>query len=289
MVVTFVYGSLDYVCDTLDLRRLNKQATEALQLIHALERMAAASTPEEIKKIGYANHPITRMWEGYLPALQYYYNATLAAYRRRLEAKHAADPKYKNKRTSSDTDPSTPSTPSKRVFYPFTEQQLASIQYETLDAFLARDTSPIPASEPANPSSASTPPPPIPPPIIFPWWFQWHPVIASHWASLLRKDPAYYQPFYDALPEATRTEIAPFLASGYVWTNKLTQDQIRDFQVAYCAPIGAGAPANYRWTREEVMQWMADPLRNPKTGRAIKEGKTGIYGDLLKAKKIYSL
>lgn len=264
MVVTFVYGSLEYVCATLDKRRLNKQATEALQLIQALDRIAQATAPEEIKKIGYANHPITRMWEGYLPALQYYYNATLVAHRNRRGPAPGS---------------SAPTTPEKRTLFPFSEIQLANILYDTVDAYLERNGAPfVPTLLPNGD-----------PPIVFPWWFRWHPVIASHWASLLRKDPAYYRVLYNALPDETRRSIDPFLESGYVWTNKLTVDQVRDFKLEYCAPIGTGAPANYRWTREEVLQWMANPLQNPKTKRSIKEGKTGIYGDLMKAKRLYNL
>jgi hypothetical protein len=72
-----------------------------------------------------------------------------------------------------------------------------------------------------------------------------------------------------------------------VWTHNLTPHQIEHFSLQYCAPIGSGAPATYRWTTEEVVQWRNNPLVNPKTGRLIKPSKTGVYADLKKAEKLY--
>lgn len=50
--------------ERLDWRRLNKQRSEALQLIRALE-----GTTE-----GWKNHPAAKMWTGYVPALKYYFD-----------------------------------------------------------------------------------------------------------------------------------------------------------------------------------------------------------------------
>ena len=50
----------------LDYRRLGKQRVEAHQVLNVL--MGRTETK------GWVNHPITRMWDGYEPALQLYFN-----------------------------------------------------------------------------------------------------------------------------------------------------------------------------------------------------------------------
>ena len=50
----------------LDWRRLGKQRVEAHQILNVLL--------ERTNTKGWRNHPITRMWEGYEPALQLYFN-----------------------------------------------------------------------------------------------------------------------------------------------------------------------------------------------------------------------
>ena len=50
----------------LDYRRLGKQRVEAHQILNVLL--------ERTDTKGWRNHPITRMWEGYEPALQHYFN-----------------------------------------------------------------------------------------------------------------------------------------------------------------------------------------------------------------------
>ena len=51
---------------TLDYRRLGKQRVEAHQVLNVL--LGRTETK------GWVNHPITRMWNGYEPALQMYFN-----------------------------------------------------------------------------------------------------------------------------------------------------------------------------------------------------------------------
>ena len=67
----------------LDSRRLNKQCTEAKQIIDALARMSSesSSTDKENKEskekrivIGFRNHPAVLQWRGYEDALKYYFN-----------------------------------------------------------------------------------------------------------------------------------------------------------------------------------------------------------------------
>ena len=50
----------------LDWRRLGKQRVEAHQVLNVLVGRTETK--------GWVNHPITRMWEGYEPALQQYFN-----------------------------------------------------------------------------------------------------------------------------------------------------------------------------------------------------------------------
>ena len=50
----------------LDWRRLGKQRVEAHQILNVLL--------ERTNTKGWRNHPITRMWDGYEPALQLYFN-----------------------------------------------------------------------------------------------------------------------------------------------------------------------------------------------------------------------
>ena len=117
--------------------------------------------------------------------------------------------------------------------------------------------------------------------IDMPWWFAWKPLIQTHRSSLLRKMPEYYTNIFEGKINKK------YLDKGYVWPSKLTQEQIDNFDVSYCEEIGTGAPANYRWSKEEVEIWLENRFINPKTGRKIKETKTGIYADILKAAKIY--
>ncbi|CAB5220198.1 hypothetical protein UFOVP235_1, partial [uncultured Caudovirales phage] len=52
----------------LDNKRLNKQITEARQIMRALARKRLGI------KAGWQNHPAVRMWEGHMLALQRYHN-----------------------------------------------------------------------------------------------------------------------------------------------------------------------------------------------------------------------
>lgn len=263
MVVTFVVGSLAYTCLTLDKLRLNKQAIEALQIIRALTReeeeeetQIAPSEADDAddkpkKRIGWLRHPAVLMWRGYIPALKYYYNAVRdECIARRINL----------------TEPA----------FAFDSACLENVQYQTVDDFLAE--------RPYDPNA-----------IVFPWWFTWKPLIYSHRASLLRKSPETYAPVFQSTEKVEHAheiaELEPFLDKGYVWPSKLTTAQIAAFTPNDCAPIGAGAPPTFRWSRDEVAAWMVQPLVNPKTGRAIKatKGKTGIYADLAKAKRLYKM
>jgi hypothetical protein len=62
-VQTFLpYPDFERTADVLDDRRLGKQRVEVLQILNAMHRAGG----------GWANHPATRMWRGYEPALVAY-------------------------------------------------------------------------------------------------------------------------------------------------------------------------------------------------------------------------
>ena len=60
------YKSFDESLKSLDYRRLGKQRVEAKQILNVLLGRT--------KTNGWRNHPITKMWKGYEPALQLYFN-----------------------------------------------------------------------------------------------------------------------------------------------------------------------------------------------------------------------
>lgn len=65
---TFIpYTDFDLCARALDYRRLGKQRVECKQILNAIER----------GKGGWANHPATRMWRGYEPALRQYMRAII--------------------------------------------------------------------------------------------------------------------------------------------------------------------------------------------------------------------
>jgi hypothetical protein len=121
--------------------------------------------------------------------------------------------------------------------------------------------------------------------VVYPWWFTWPQLHLSHKCSLLRKDPEYYSEKF-----TLTTKESKWLLHGYIWPSKLEAIDInrRYKPEQVCVPIGSGAPAQYRWSVNEVIVWNKNRLVNPRTGRAIKAGtKTGIYNDIEKAYNYY--
>lgn len=73
MVVTFLpYPDFTKSIQSLDDQRLGKQRVEAKQLISALRNGGSL-----------LKHPACKMWEGYIPALEHYYNTCLDEWERR--------------------------------------------------------------------------------------------------------------------------------------------------------------------------------------------------------------
>jgi hypothetical protein len=76
MVNTFIpLPTFDECAKVLDNRRLGKQRVEAKQILNLLTN--------ETKTNAWRNHPVTRMWENYVPALKLYYNTIVKEWIRR--------------------------------------------------------------------------------------------------------------------------------------------------------------------------------------------------------------
>jgi hypothetical protein len=74
MVNTFLpYKNFEETAKVLDYRRLNKQILECDQILKALEKKRSGFQG----KIGWINHPATRMWEGYEDCLEVYRDVML--------------------------------------------------------------------------------------------------------------------------------------------------------------------------------------------------------------------
>jgi len=84
---TFIpYTDFDECARALDYRRLGKQRVECKQILNAIERGSG----------GWANHPATRMWRGYEPALRQYMRAiilewTARGYKNNMEIPNPED------------------------------------------------------------------------------------------------------------------------------------------------------------------------------------------------------
>ena len=69
------YSSFRKTMKVLDYRRLGKQRVEAKQILNILMNRT--------EKMGWRNHPIVKMWEGYEGALQLYFNDCVEEWIRR--------------------------------------------------------------------------------------------------------------------------------------------------------------------------------------------------------------
>jgi hypothetical protein len=117
-----------------------------------------------------------------------------------------------------------------------------------------------------------------------PWWYSNKQVQYSNMASLNRKDPSFYEFKY---PDEYNDH-------GYIWINKLNNDQLEKMKKDeflelkdICSPIGTGAPAQFRVTKEEALNWFSNKNINPKTNRKIKENSS-IYNMYNKAYIFYT-
>ncbi|KAG6547254.1 hypothetical protein Mapa_011190 [Marchantia paleacea] len=88
------YPSLERSIQCLDKRRLGKQRVEAMQILNVISddpppvNRDPSTAPKavngaKVKRRGWANAPVVRMWRGYTDALANYYNICLAEWERR--------------------------------------------------------------------------------------------------------------------------------------------------------------------------------------------------------------
>ena len=122
---------------------------------------------------------------------------------------------------------------------------------------------------------------------ILPWFYTNKQIQESFKASLLRKNPEYYEKMWSCDED--------YMKNGYIWIHKLSKDQIEQMKkgidlplIDICEKFGSGTPAQYRISRELCQKWILRKHMNPETWRTIKESGT-IYKDYEKASKFYGL
>lgn len=115
----------------------------------------------------------------------------------------------------------------------------------------------------------------------FPPWFGFPPLILSHRAALIRKDPEAYNEF-------NSDEVVEYYDKGYLWPHKQPDKMYEEWDFKYLDPIGEGAPVQFRISEEDATKWVNDKLKNPKTGRSIKKGAK-MYKEYEAAAQYYEL
>lgn len=103
-----------------------------------------------------------------------------------------------------------------------------------------------------------------------PWWYKNKQLQYCNMASLARKDPKFYSGVF--------TFPSEYEHHGYIWMNKVKPEHLEKMKDNtpvnlddICDPIGKGAPAHYRYTKEQTMLWYKNKLVNPITNRKIKK------------------
>ena len=80
MQIFLPYSDFKTSLRVLDYKRLGKQRVEAMQIINLLEgKLTKKGTPYRSWK----NHPVSKMWAGYIPALKEYTNLCIIEWIRR--------------------------------------------------------------------------------------------------------------------------------------------------------------------------------------------------------------
>ena len=109
--------------------------------------------------------------------------------------------------------------------------------------------------------------------IQFPPWYYWRHLHLSHKCSLLRKNKEYYSDKFNLTDKEK-----PYMNYGYVWPTlvNVEYDELPEPSLV-CVQLS-------EWTREELLAFIQDKSRNPRTGRKIDaNSKTGLYHKLTKA------
>lgn len=115
----------------------------------------------------------------------------------------------------------------------------------------------------------------------FPFWISFYPFYMSHQAALCRKNPKHYK-------FLLREELNYFLNFGYLWPCNATQSTYTDWNYTYHEGLACGTPPIYRINSIEVLTWLKDTNKNPKTNRKITP-KSEIYKDYENAMKAHQI
>lgn len=121
-------------------------------------------------------------------------------------------------------------------------------------------------------------------PKLFPWWFFCPLLQLSHQCSLYRKNNEYYSKYFKVTntrksqskkKSKIRLSSADVEKLGYLWPSKVKDKYIDRLQKGellrkLCAPLGSGAPVQYRIDKKLAKKWSRDKTKNPETGRPIK-------------------
>ena len=113
--------------------------------------------------------------------------------------------------------------------------------------------------------------------VYMPWFFSYRPFILSHQASLLRKEKDYYKEYF-VIDEILK----PYMDKGYLWSYKYEPNPEFNFNML---------ESLHDYTKEEIIKWIKDKTKNPKTNRTIKYNtkKDSIYYKLDQARIFYDL
>lgn len=255
MVVTFVVDDDPKICaKELDNARLGKQRLEAKQIIDNLETVSTK---------GFSKHPATLMWEGYTPALKYYFNCIVDEWISRgmknEMKKYALDGKEED------------------IIFPwwFKNKQVQLSHVYSLYRKTWRNGKDKGDSGKGDGKG-----------------------MRDYYSGLLKKVKKYYkenQKLYSKIYNDLKNKDY-FLELGYIWPSKLTDEQAQKMKKGkyvpfreICAGLGEGVPSHFFFSYKDCKKWaMSDESKgvNPKTGKSIKE-TGGVYKKLEKAWKWY--
>lgn len=119
--------------------------------------------------------------------------------------------------------------------------------------------------------------------VRFPSWWKFELLHLTHKCNLLRKLPQHYSKFFILNPYESQ-----FLGLGYYWPHKHINSIETDWY-KLCDPIGTGAPAQWRYKRQEIEEWIDSGKTIDPITKAKLRGENGKYKVLYKAAVYYGL
>lgn len=117
--------------------------------------------------------------------------------------------------------------------------------------------------------------------VNYPKFLSFLPLINSHKAALIRKDPIFYK-------HLKTEDIEPYMKLGYLWPNTSNDDMYINWDFKFLSPMGSGVPPQYRITREIIEKWITNKNKNPITNRNIKQ-TSKIYKEYETVAKFHKL